>query len=80
VQTIVTTTTGALIEVWRDDDLYYARPAGQAAPPEVCVGMDLFEVIADLGGLDLEDEAESAEATGLAFEAQRRLDSGVGVE
>ena len=49
MQTIVTTTTGALIEVWRDDDLYYARPAGQAAPPEVCVGMDLFEVIADLG-------------------------------
>jgi hypothetical protein len=80
VQTIVRTTTRALIEVWRDDELYYARLAGRAAEPEVCVGMDLFEVIADLAGLDLEDEVESAEATGLAFEAQRRLESGVGVE
>ncbi len=80
MHTIVRTTTGALIEVWRDNELYYARLAEGAAEPEVCVGMDLFEVIADLAGLDLEQEVESAEATGLAFEAQRRLESGVGVE
>ena len=73
MQTIVTATTGAQIEVWRQDELFHARLAGRQEQPEICVGMDLFEVIADLAGLDLEDRVESAEATRLAFEAQQRL-------
>ena len=78
VQTIVTATTGARIEVWREDELFHARLAGQNQQPEICVGMDLFEVIADLAGLDLEDQVEAAEATRLASEAQQRLGSRAG--
>lgn len=73
MHTIVTATTGARVEVWRDGELFHARVAGQAAEPEICMGMDLFEVIADLAGLALEDQIESAEATRLACEAQQRL-------
>ena len=77
MQTIVTATTGARIEVWREDELFHAQLAGHHEQPEICMGMDLFEVIADLAGLHLEDEVESAEATRLAFEAQQRLGSPV---
>ena len=73
MHTIVTASTGARIEVWREGELFHARVAERAGQPEVCIGMDLFEVIADLAGLKLEDETESAEATRLASEAQQRL-------
>jgi len=44
----------------------------------VCLAVDLFEVIAELSGLDLEDRAEAAEAVALAEEARRRLGFPVG--
>ena len=79
MQTIVTASTGARIEVWREDELFQARLAGQNQQPEICMGMDLFEVIAELAGLDLEDaKIEAAEATGLASEAEQRLRSRAG--
>jgi hypothetical protein len=37
--------------------------------------VDLFEVIAELADLDLDDEAHASEAVRLADEAQRRLSS-----
>ena len=43
------------LPVWRDAELFYLARAGQApADVEVCLAVDLFEVIAELGGLDLE--------------------------
>jgi hypothetical protein len=70
----VRASTGAQIRVWREDDLFYARPAGSALEPQICVAVDLFEVIAELAGLNLEVTAESAEAVRLAMDAQRQLE------
>jgi hypothetical protein len=70
----VRASTGAHIRVWRENDLYYARPAGSAMEPQICAAVDLFEVIAELAGLNLEVKVESAEAVRLAIEAQRELD------
>ena len=66
--------TGAQIRVWRDNDLYYARPAGSVVEPQICVAVDLFEVIAELAGLNLDVKGESAEAVALSRQAQRRLE------
>jgi hypothetical protein len=38
------------------------------------VAVDLFEVIAELAGLNLELKVESAEAVALSLEAQRQLE------
>jgi hypothetical protein len=65
---------GAQIRVWRENNLYYARPAGSAVEPQICAAVDLFEVIAELAGLNLEVTAQSAEAVKLALEAQRELE------
>jgi hypothetical protein len=62
----VRASNGAQIRIWRENDLYYARPAGSAVEPQICVAVDLFEVIAEL--------AESAEAVALSLEAQRQLE------
>jgi hypothetical protein len=70
----VRASTGAQIRVWRDNDLYYARPAGSVVEPQICVAVDLFEVIAELAGLNLELKVESAEAVALSLEAQRQLE------
>jgi hypothetical protein len=70
----VRASNGAQIRVWREDDLYYARPAGSAVEPQICVAVDLFEVIAEFAGLNLELKAESAEAVALSLEAQRQLE------
>ena len=70
----VRASNGAQIRVWREDDLYYARPAGSALEPQICVAVDLFEVIAELAGLNLEVRAESTEAVALSLEAQRQLE------
>jgi hypothetical protein len=69
----VRASNGAQIRVWRENDLYYARPAGSALEPQVCVAVDLFEVIAELAGLNLDVKAESAEAVALSRHAQRLL-------
>jgi hypothetical protein len=70
---MVTASNGTRIRVWREDELFYARPAGSAIEPQICVAVDLFEVIAELAGLNLDDSRESAEAMRLACDAQRQL-------
>lgn len=67
--------TGARIDVWREDDLLCARLADHVTEPQTCLGADLFEVIALLAPLDLNDATEAAEAISLAEAAQHRLDS-----
>ena len=60
--------TDAKILVWQDGGLVYAsRAAGEGT--QVCLPVDLFEVIADLAGLDLDREAQADEAVALADEA-----------
>lgn len=69
----LTASTGAKILVWREDDMLHARRASAAGEEQICLAVDLFEVIADLAGLDLEHEGQAAEALELAEDAQRRL-------
>jgi hypothetical protein len=66
--------TGAKILVWRENDLYHAQRSDAAMETQVCLAMDLFEVIAELARLDLERGVEAAEAIELAESALRRLD------
>jgi hypothetical protein len=65
--------TGARIAVWREKDLFRARRVDRKDEPQTCWGVDLFEVIAELAQLDLDDPAQAAEALRLAARAQRRL-------
>ena len=71
----LTPSTGETIVVWRDRDTYCARRAGDATEPEVCLAVDLFEVIAELAGLDLDRDDQAREAVRLAEDAQSRLRS-----
>ncbi len=71
----LTASTGAKILVWRQDDVFSARRAGSAEPAQVCLPVDLFEVIAELAELDLESAAGAAEATELAARAQKQIDA-----
>ncbi len=71
----LTATTGAKILVWREKDMFAALRAGGSEEAQICLGVDLFEVIAELSGLDLDDEEQSEEATRLATEARQRLTS-----
>ena len=52
-------------------DSFYARRADTSDDPEICLGVDLFEVIAELAGLDLDHRGQAAEAVRLADEARR---------
>ncbi|HEX4671537.1 MAG TPA: hypothetical protein VH279_04685 [Solirubrobacteraceae bacterium] len=70
----VRASTRTRIRVWRENGLYHASPAGSAMEPQICVAADLFEVIAELAGLNLEVKVESAEAVRLSIEAQRELE------
>ncbi len=67
--------TGTKILVWREKDMFAASRAGAAEEAEICLGIDLFEVIAELAGLDLDDERNAEEATRLADDARQRLSS-----
>jgi hypothetical protein len=69
----LTATTGAKILVWSEGDTFCARLADSTAEPEICLGIDLFEVIAELAGLDLEEGSQAAEALSLSERAQRAL-------
>jgi hypothetical protein len=71
----LTASTGAKILVWRETDTFAAVRAGAKDEAEICLGIDLFEVIADLADLDLEDPDQAWEATSLATQAQHRLSS-----
>jgi hypothetical protein len=61
--------------VWRAGALFHARRADGGREPQVCVGVDLFEVIAELSGLDLERLEHAREALRLASAAQTELKS-----
>jgi hypothetical protein len=67
--------SGIRILVWREDQEFHARRVDAADRTQICLGVDLFEVIAELAELDLESEGGAAEATKLADEARRRLAS-----
>jgi hypothetical protein len=69
----LTASTGAKILVWREQDMFAALRAGGTEEAQICLGIDLFEVIADLAGLDLDDEEQAEEATQLAGEVRQRL-------
>ena len=70
----LTATNGAKILVWSEGDTFCARLADATeAEPEICLGIDLFEVIAELTGLDLEEGSQAAEALELSERAQRAL-------
>jgi hypothetical protein len=71
----MTASTGAKILVWREKDMFAALRAGAAGEAQICLGVDLFEVIAELAGLDLEDEDQGEEAERLATDARQRLSS-----
>ena len=66
----LTASTGIDIVVWRDDEMFHARRASEATEPQICLGVDLFEVIAELAELDLDETADAAEAVLLADDAQ----------
>ncbi len=72
----VSASTGAKIQVWREQDLFNAAIQGEVTQPEMCLGVDLFEVVAELAGLDLEKPAQAAEATRLADQARSELAQG----
>jgi hypothetical protein len=69
----LSTTTGVDLRVWRRNDLFHAATIDGEAEPQVCLGVDLFEVIAELGGLDLADADHAGEAEQLAKHAQTEL-------
>jgi hypothetical protein len=71
----LTASTGARVVVSRHKDVFVARLDDASAEPQVCLGVDLFEVIAELAGLELEDRAQADEAIELAADVQRRLPS-----
>ena len=70
-----TASTGVKIIVWREKDMFAASRAGAAEEAQICMGIDLFEVIAELAGLDLDEQRDAQEATRLAAEARQRLSS-----
>jgi hypothetical protein len=71
--TRITASTGVELAVLYRPDLFYLEHADRAGDVEVCLGVDLFEVIAELAGLELELEAQIAEALGLAAIVHRRF-------
>ena len=70
-----TASTGVQILVWREKDMFAASRAGATEDAQICLGIDLFEVVAELAGLDLDDETQAEEATTLSDEARQRLAS-----
>lgn len=59
--------------MWREGGTYCARRADAVSEPQVCLPVDLFEVIAELAGLDLDHNHDAAEAITLAEHAHQRL-------
>lgn len=68
----ITASNGVGLVVWREHDTYFARRADEASEPQICLAVDLFEVIAELAELDLERQDQAAEALELANNAQSR--------
>jgi hypothetical protein len=76
----VKASTAKTVAVWREGDLFHARTEAAAGDEQVCLGVDLFEVIAELAELDLERPDEAAEALALADDARIQLMRGNGVQ
>lgn len=69
----VEASTGAKIWVWLQDDLVHASGIEDGLDPQVCLPVDLFEVIAELAELDLDSPDQAKEANRLSEQAQRKL-------
>jgi len=69
----VTASTAKTVVVWRDGELFHARADAAGGGEQVCLGVDLFEVIAELAELDLERPDEAAEALALADDVRIQL-------
>jgi hypothetical protein len=76
----VTASTAKTVIVWREDELFHARTNDEPDDTQVCLGVDLFEVIAELAELDLERPDEAAEALELADDARIQLMRGEDAE
>ncbi len=76
----IVVSNGAEIVVWREDDTYSARRADAVSEPQICLAVDLFEVIAELAELDLERADQAAEALALSQDVLRRTHPGEAVE
>jgi hypothetical protein len=70
----VTASTGALVRVSRHGEIFHAGRAGRQSATQICLAVDLFEIIAELAGLELEDADQADEAMQLSEQALRRLD------
>jgi hypothetical protein len=75
----IVASNGAEIVVWREHDTFSARRAEAVSEPQICLAVDLFEVIAELAELDLERADEAAEALALSQDALRRTHPGEAV-
>jgi hypothetical protein len=73
MKTMLTVSTGVTLVVWRQEGMFHTRVANTAGETQICLPVDLFEVIAELAGLDLDDSREAAEAIELAERSQRLL-------
>jgi hypothetical protein len=76
----VTASTAKTVTVWREGELFHAHADDAPDDPQVCLGVDLFEVIAELAELDLERPDEAAEALQLADDARIQLMRGEDAE
>jgi hypothetical protein len=70
---VTSTITAKTVVVWWDGDLFHACPNDAVADAQVCLGVDLFEVVAELAELDLEREDQALEALELANAARTEL-------
>jgi hypothetical protein len=74
LRVILKASTGAGIQIWLGDDgLFHVAREDVGGQPQICLGVDLFEVIAEMAELDLDDADQSNEALRLADQAQRGL-------
>jgi hypothetical protein len=69
----LTSSGGVRLEVWLRGDLFHVARSEDETDPEVCLGVDLFEVIAELAELDLDSPDQAKEANRLSEQAQRKL-------
>ena len=51
--------------MWREADLFDARRADHVTKPQTCLSVDLFEVIAELADLDLDNPTQAAKHSAL---------------
>ncbi len=68
----VNASTGATIKIWRQGGVFHAeRLKPVLSEVQICSRVDLFEVVAELADLDLDNGEHVAEAVGLAEAAER---------